>query len=331
MGSAEWREVSVNGGVLPTAAGRAARKPVVTVVIPVFNRANSVLPTLESVRDQTFADWECVVVDDGSEDGEALRTVLTELEDPRFVYARQPNGGGGSARNLGIDRAHGRFIAFLDSDDRFMPRKLERMLSNADSAARLVWYSPVLVDRGEDRYWTRPGRSIRRGEPAAEYLFVSNQLIQTSTLLMPTWLAQEVRFDPSLRKGQDLDFVVRLEALGGARFEMVPEPLTVWTDVTEANRASRTPGHEAPQRWLEGARKLMTERAYHGYRSTVLAYYTARQRPVLALWHLLDGGVRGRVRPTILARQIVRAYVPRQWYRKLVDTAVAFLGRTRDT
>lgn len=320
----------MNSGMASTEVRRATSTPVVTVVIPVFNRANSVLPTLESVSNQTFTDWECVIVDDGSEDGEALRTVLRELDDPRFLYARQANGGGGSARNLGIDRAHGRYIAFLDSDDRFMPNKLERMLSNADSTARLVWYSPVLLDRGEDRYWTRPARSIRRGEPAAEYLFVANQLIQTSTLLMPTWLAKEVRFDPSLRKGQDLDFVVRLEALGGASFEMISEPLTVWTDVTEANRTSRTPGHEAPQRWLEGARQLMSERAYHGYRATVLAYYMAQKRPVLALWHLLDGGVRARVRPTILARQIVRAYVPRKWYRRLVDTAVAFLGRPRD-
>jgi len=85
--------------------------PRFTVVVPVCNRAWSVLPTLESVRDQTFTDFECIVVDDGSADGEELRRVVEGLADPRFGYVRRENGGESAARNTGIDSTRGEFVA----------------------------------------------------------------------------------------------------------------------------------------------------------------------------------------------------------------------------
>ena len=88
--------------------------PLVTVVIPVFNRAEAILPTLKSVQEQTFGDFECLVVDDGSEDGGQLKQLVGGLNDSRFRYIRRDNGGGGAARNTGIDEASGRLVALLD-------------------------------------------------------------------------------------------------------------------------------------------------------------------------------------------------------------------------
>jgi hypothetical protein len=184
----------------------------------------------------------------------------------------------------------------------------------------------VEVDRGAGVRWVRPDRPIRPGEPPAEYLFVSNQLIQTSTILMPSRVAKQVRFDPDLRKGQDLDFVVRLAA-AGVGFEMIDRPLTVWTDVTEANRVSRHAGYAAPAAWLEATRGLMSPRAYHGYRATVLAYFAAQERPLSALRHLVMGGLRGRVPFTILARQFARCFLPRRTYRRFVDAVLRVLSK----
>lgn len=306
-----------------------SRRPTFSVVIPVYERAATVLPTLRSVADQTVDDWECIVVDDGSSDGEHLERVVADLADGRFRYVRRPNGGGGAARNTGVEAARGRYVAFLDSDDRFLPEKLETVLAVVHDGARCAYYSYVWADRGNGRAWRRPDRPLREGEPAAEYLFVANQVIQTSSIVLPIELAREVPFDPDLRKGQDLDLCVRL-ADARVPFEMIERPLVVWTDASEENRTSRHRGSAAAAAWLERARPWMSPRAYHGYRATVLAYYQAEDRPWAALYGLIDGGIRGRVPARILARQALRCFVPRTTYRRIVDRFVRARGRRLD-
>jgi len=103
--------------------------PAVSIVIPTFNRVTLLPRTLESVRAQTFDDWEIVLIDDGSnDDTEALAHKYAARLGDRFHYIRQANAGSSAARNRGIDAARGRFVAFLDSDDEYLPRKLERQL-----------------------------------------------------------------------------------------------------------------------------------------------------------------------------------------------------------
>src|SRR5207237_8275105 len=107
-----------------------------------------------------------------------------------------------------IEEARGRYIAFLDSDDQFLPGKLSIMAAALPDDDNTVLYSQMKVDRGVDRYWVRPERGIREGEDVGAYLFCASQFMQTSTLVVPTGLARQVRFDPALKKGQDLDFAV---------------------------------------------------------------------------------------------------------------------------
>lgn len=300
--------------------------PRFSVVIPVYNRAATVRRTLASVVAQTFRDWECLVVDDGSADGEALAQVVASLEDPRFVLIRQSNGGGGAARNAGVDAARGRFVAFLDSDDTFVPDKLARLAATAREDRRVAWFSYVRVDRGDGAWWVRPDRPPRRGEPIGDYLFVANQVVQTSSIVLPVEVARDVPFNPTLRKGQDLDLVVRLAA-AGVDFEMIETPLAVWTDTTEGDRTSARRHPEPAASWLASSGSWLSRRAQHGYRATVLAFELAPTRPWAAAWHLLDGGLRARVAPTILARQALRCFVPRRTYRRLVDAIVRFKNR----
>ena len=103
--------------------------PTVSVIIPTYNRADLLPRALDSVIAQTFEDWEIVLVDDGSTDGTAsLADTYRKRLGERMVCLRQPNTGCGGARNRGIDAARGRFVAFLDSDDEYLPNKLERQL-----------------------------------------------------------------------------------------------------------------------------------------------------------------------------------------------------------
>ena len=298
--------------------------PVFSVVIPLYNRAEVVAQTIRSVLEQDFGDFEIIVVDDGSRDDP--EPVIAAIGDPRIRYVRQENAGGGAARNRGIEEARGRYIAFLDSDDQFLPGKLTIMAAALPWDERTVLYSQMRVDRGVDRYWVRPERGIREGEDVGEYLFCANQFMQTSTLVVPSALAKRVRFDPALKKGQDLDFSVRLQ-VAGARFRMIERPLTIWLDASEDGRTSYVRGYETSLDWLERCGHLLTDRARHGYRATVLAYHMAPVRPLATMRELMAGLFFGRVPPRILARQLLRSYLPKSLYRSLVNQFVHRFGK----
>jgi len=100
--------------------------PEVSVVIPAYNAGRTISAALASVFAQTYRDFEVIVVNDGSTDDTAQRL---EEWSGRLVTICQRNGGPGRARNEGIARARGRLIAFLDADDIWLPRKLERQVA----------------------------------------------------------------------------------------------------------------------------------------------------------------------------------------------------------
>lgn len=104
-------------------------KGLVSIVTPVYNGAKYVCETIDSVLRQTYANWEMIVVDDGSKDNSA--EIINEYvrRDKRIVLLRQANGGSASARNNGIRNAKGQYIALLDADDLWEPDFLESQLA----------------------------------------------------------------------------------------------------------------------------------------------------------------------------------------------------------
>lgn len=104
--------------------------PCVSIVMPTFNRVDTIRRAIESVQKQTFGDWELIVVDDGSQDGTAQ--AITGM-DSRMRLFQQPNQGVAVARNTGLANARGQFIAFLDSDDEWLPFHLELSLAFLNS------------------------------------------------------------------------------------------------------------------------------------------------------------------------------------------------------
>ena len=104
--------------------------PTVSIVVPTFKRAQYLVRMIDSVVAQTYDDWELIIVDGQSGDGtaELIDGYRTKLGD-RLVFIEQTNQGCCIARNTGIDAARGRFVAFLDSDDEFLPTKLERQMA----------------------------------------------------------------------------------------------------------------------------------------------------------------------------------------------------------
>ena len=101
--------------------------PRVSIITPVYNAAQWLPETLAAVRTQTLGDWEQVLVDDGSSDDSVAIVEAAARDDARFRLIHAPrNGGPSAARNLALDAAKGRFIAFLDADDLWLPEKLAR-------------------------------------------------------------------------------------------------------------------------------------------------------------------------------------------------------------
>lgn len=236
-------------------------KPRFSVVIPAFNREDCILAAIESVRAQEITDWEIIVVDDGSTDQTAAR--VEALTDDRIRIIRQTNRGGSAARNTGIDAARGQFIAFLDSDDVWLPHHLSQALDylEQDHTSRVCTYTPVHVDRGSGINFKKPHRGLKEGEHISEYLMSNRGFIPTITLVIPFEMANIVRYDEQLPSGQDYDFAIKLAA-ADAQLIMLPEPGAIWKDQVGTGRISSGKYTNARLQWLERIRPLITQKAY---------------------------------------------------------------------
>ena len=101
--------------------------PLVSIVMPSYNRANFIIETINSIQKQTYSNWELIIVDDGSID--RTTEIVNNIRDERIHYYKQPHSGMEHARNYGLEKARGEFIGFMDSDDLWAINKLQRQLS----------------------------------------------------------------------------------------------------------------------------------------------------------------------------------------------------------
>ncbi|HEV7959610.1 MAG TPA: glycosyltransferase family 2 protein [Rhizomicrobium sp.] len=296
--------------------------PFFSVVIPVYNRAKALAAAIASVRAQSFQDFEIVVVDDGSQDNP--RAVVDRLNDPRIHFIRQLNAGGGAARNTGIDHAQGAFVAFLDSDDVFLPGHLEAMHALLEGTTGLVGYARVRVDRGQRRVFLKPPRALARCENMAEYLLCDRGFTPTSTMVAPRETAAQIRFDEHLRVAEDTDFAIRL-SLAGCRFQMLEAPSAVWKDTSDPGRLSASKGGGELDVWLSRLKPEIPTRAWHGARGWAYAKLIARQHPLAALGLYLNAVLRGCYRPRLAAAVFLQIFLGPATYRRLADTGIAWL------
>lgn len=142
------------------ADGRAPADALVSVVMPAWNAAAYIASSIESVLGQSHRSLELLVVDDGSSDDTAAIVGRYAAADPRICLIRQPNAGVAAARNAGIERARGAYIAFLDSDDWWHPRKLELQVGQMRAHGARVSYA-AYQRIAED------GRVLSRVDPPA--------------------------------------------------------------------------------------------------------------------------------------------------------------------
>lgn len=197
-------------------------QPVVSIVMPCFNGLSHLPTSVGSVLAQTFADWELIVVDDGSTD--QSHTWLQSQEDRRLVVLRQSNRGVSAARNLGIQHATGKYIAFLDADDTWAPPFLETMVAALETQARAV-----LAYCG----WQNVGLSGGRGQPFVppdyetpekqEKLFAGCRWPIHATLIRRPAIMAAGGFNQTLKNAED--YALWLEIASKAPIVKVPQVL----------------------------------------------------------------------------------------------------------
>jgi len=186
---------------------RLAGTPAVTVVMPVRNRRDQVLEAIASVQAQSFDDWELVVVDDGSTDDTPDRIERVAAEDARIRLVRAEATGVSAARNAGIERARGRWLAFLDSDNTWVPYFLEVMVAGLDGQGLQAGHA--IVDTGPDSSEGADRRHLCF-DGGLEHLLVRNH-IDLNALMVRTSVVREIGgFDEELRRWVDHDLAIRI-------------------------------------------------------------------------------------------------------------------------
>lgn len=291
--------------------------PEFSIVIPSFNRSHAISRAVRSALDQTFQDFEILVIDDGSTDD--TRDVVCGVSDPRVKYVFQENSGAPAARNKGINLASGRYLAFLDSDDEFLPEHLADALPVLESGVSICTYTQIIVDRGNGIRFLKPPRPLRADESVAEYYMCDRGFVQTSTLIVPEELAKKVRYDERMSTGNDMEFSIRLAQAGGI-LKMLQRPGAIWYDTGLTDRLSSRDNLEERLRWLERIRPDIPDRAYYGEMGWRIARRIAqRGNKPAALRHYLQALIRGCYRPKLAVSVFLQVLLSPSSYREMAD------------
>ena len=222
-------------------------QPLVSVVLPTYNRAYTISRAIDSVLDQTHSDLELIVVDDGSNDD--TNDVLKEYmkKDSRVTYARQEHLGANRARNYGIRLARGRYLAFQDSDAVWFSDKLEKLL-NVSS-----WYNESYAgvfsafyrcDQDGNKYIIPKDKiELLQWEDQFSMLLINN-FIDTASMLLKKEAVKDIKgFNDNLPRFQDWEFCLRL----GFKYKLYyyPEPLYISYDSPNSISKNKEAGIEA--------------------------------------------------------------------------------------
>jgi glycosyltransferase involved in cell wall biosynthesis len=239
--------------------------PLISVVIPTRDRPELLLRAVRSALGQTLKDVELVVVVDGEKSKQSV-DALAGLGDSRIrCLALTDQVGGAEARNVGIRNARGAWIALLDDDDEWLPKKLEMQLAavrlDAGDEQLVVTCQHIhRVEGGADVI--RPRRLPRPGEPPGEFMFDYLCYFQTSTFVCSKDLMLKVPFTRNLPFFQDIDWFLRAFRNSDARLIVVEQPLCIYYVPEKRAAISNSVTWKSKVDWGRANRHLMSDRAY---------------------------------------------------------------------
>lgn len=205
-------------------------KEQISIIIPTFNRANTLNRAIESVQSQTCENWELIVIDDGSNDA-TEDLVKSYLNDSRVKYFFQENQGVSVARNVGINLASSNYIVFLDSDDQFYSFLIEE-LNNINLAAYdlIFWELRKIIDNKPSTW-----KPVNLG-------LMYNNLVGTflagSVCYKKQVLLNAGNFDPKIKFGENYELGLRISAINNLELKYLAKPMAQQNLTTEKRESN---------------------------------------------------------------------------------------------
>jgi len=244
--------------------------PTISVVIPVYNGETTIRETIESVLNQTFQDFELIIINDGSQD--ATLEIVDHFQDPRIKVFSYQNAGLAASRNRGISHTKSEFISFIDADDLWTADKLEAQLralqENPTAAVAYSWTDYI----NESSQFLRPGGHISaNGDVYAKLLVVDFLENGSNPLIRRQALIEVGGFDESLNAGEDWDILLRLAAR--YHFVAVPSPQILYRLSTNSMSANVVRQEAACLQVLKRAYKQAPESLQHLKRDSFANLY----------------------------------------------------------
>ena len=210
--------------------------PLISIIIPTFNRAALIGHTLDSVKNQTYTNWECIVVDDGSTDETENIIQNYVTNDERFSYYKRPDHfkkGGNGARNFGFTKSKGEFINWFDSDDLMLPDFLNDKISGFDSEEIDIVVCNAYAYYEE----TNTKKIMKISDNKDFYLGIITfrlQIVTNSVMFRKKFLENKELFDEKILRGQETDLLSRLFfQIKESKCLLIDKPLFLYRKHTE--------------------------------------------------------------------------------------------------
>ena len=226
----------------------ATENPLITVVIPTYNRIQTLPRAIESVKKQTYSNWELLIIDDGSSDRTKELIQRKYIDESNIFFVERESSrpkGANACRNIGAEKGNGQYLAFLDSDDEWLPIHLEHKLKLLiDSDADFIFGAFLINQKNR----LIKNQCFAKDNPLdiESYLATKQAGIRTSTFLIKRSSFLSIKFDENLGKHQDWDFALRYCR---SRDFVVNHKPTVKIHISH-NRMSGCRNHEATSRFI---------------------------------------------------------------------------------
>jgi glycosyltransferase involved in cell wall biosynthesis len=200
--------------------------PKVSIIIPAYNAATTIAASVQSIQNQTFKDWELSIIDDGSTDNTLECIQLLAEGDAKIQVISHTNKGVSATRNLGIDRAKGEFIAFLDADDIWLPDKLASHLQHMEAKPSVVISFARVAFINQEGHLTGQISTAPLQNLKLEDLFCENPTSTTSNLFVRRNVFDRVGlFDTDMSFAEDLEWLCRAIWLTKGKLEGIDRVL----------------------------------------------------------------------------------------------------------
>lgn len=202
------------------------KKGLISILMPVYNGFPDIKLSIAALLWQTYTDWECIIVNDGSIDG--TKDFLNQLLDPRFKTVHlAENAGRGNARQIALEHARGEYVAYLDAGDWCSPQKLEYQIQYLQKNPDVSLVSTGMYSYGERKNFRRV-RGLGNGLPCYFNKVKGRLSIACATAMIRRDVIADYKYDSSIDYGEDIDFFSR--CMNGKKYAILSEVLYYYSE-----------------------------------------------------------------------------------------------------